>query len=175
MGVKLMPCRHQDWQQAYCVRTVNSHRAGRRAGSTLVQYATGRTDGRPYVIRFFLDRCAFRTEVELLTACGAVRVVEAPRRAVAMKGGPAAACGADSIHSATPPALPQRPASADFLPQVEAVCDTGAEGLEDASQRKLPPCIVMERGEPLQDLVARNGVERSTAVLVRWYRWNRCA
>lgn len=135
----------------------------RLAGSTLVQYATDSGEGFPYVIRFFLDRRAFRTEVNFLTACGALYAADARPVAVAVPGSPGMR-GADRGES---PPLPQRPASADFLPQVEAVCQEGAEGLVGVRGRPLPPCVVMERGESLQAFVARDGVDRSTAILVR--------
>ena len=57
-------------------------------------------------------------------------------------------------------------AAAKFLPQVEAVCDDAV----DPRGRPLPPCIVMEKGESLQDWSnrAEPDVFASLAVCSRW-------
>lgn len=48
-------------------------------------------------------------------------------------------------------AVPLSQVVARFLPQVEAVCNGPTEVLQDAKGRPLPPCIVMEREDSLQD------------------------
>ena len=57
--------------------------------------------------------------------------------------------------------MPQ--AAAKFLPQVETVCDDAV----DPRGRPLPPCIVMEKGESLQDWSNRAEPDLFTSVAVR--------
>ena len=54
-----------------------------------------------------------------------------------------------------------------FLPHVEAVCDSAEAGLVDPRGRSLPPCIVMERGESLQEWCDRAEPDRFTTFAVR--------
>ena len=54
-------------------------------------------------------------------------------------------------------------AAAKFLPQVEAVCDDAV----DPRGRPLPPCIVMEKGESLQDWSNRAEPDLFTSLAVR--------
>ena len=56
---------------------------------------------------------------------------------------------------------------ARFLPHVEAVCDSAATGGVDPNNAPLPPCIVMERGESLQDWSNRAEPDRFTSLSVR--------
>eukprot|EP00892_Ulva_mutabilis_P008121 jgi/Ulvmu1/5681/UM024_0028.1 len=56
--------------------------------------------------------------------------------------------------------LPQTPAT--FLPQLEAVCDDAV----DLRGRRLPPCIVMEKGESLQDWSNRAEPDLFTSLAV---------
>eukprot|EP00892_Ulva_mutabilis_P008118 jgi/Ulvmu1/5679/UM024_0026.1 len=78
-----------------------------------------------------------------------------------------AVCGTgDRTHSggaATGSAVPQsQQAPAKFLPQVEAVSDDAV----DMRGRRLPPCIVMEKGESLQDWSNRAEPDLFTSLAV---------
>ena len=56
--------------------------------------------------------------------------------------------------------------AAKFLPQVEAVCDDAV----DPRGRALPPCIVMEKGESLQDWSNRAEPDLFASLAVRMDR-----
>ena len=133
------------------------------AGQAVVQYALGVHDRHEYALKFFLDREAFLTEAALYAACFPdVRV----------NASPDIAARADA---AAEPSLRGEPAArtrmADvvsrFLPQVDAVCDTASAGLEDPRGQPLPPCIVMEKGESLQDWSDRADPDVFMVVAVR--------
>ena len=51
---------------------------------------------------------------------------------------------------------------------MEAIYDVGTEGLRDPHGVQLPPCIVMEKGESLQELLERAAPGRVTSLSVRF-------
>ena len=57
--------------------------------------------------------------------------------------------------------------TAQFLPKVEGVCDGASGDLLDPQGRPLPPCIVMEKGESLQDYSERAEPDLFTSLAVR--------
>ena len=57
--------------------------------------------------------------------------------------------------------------AAQFLPKVEKVCDGSSGDLLDPRGRPLPPCIVMEKGESLQDYSERAEPDLFTSLAVR--------
>eukprot|EP00892_Ulva_mutabilis_P006547 jgi/Ulvmu1/4264/UM194_0004.1 len=149
-------------------------RQRRRGGQGVVQFAEDAADGSDYAIKFFLDRAAFLTEAALYSTCSPsmhstmnvcstaagdpktvdVAVPDAGVRRGVFEGG-----GSGSVR-------PMADVVVKFLPQVEAVCDEGADGLVDARGRPLPPCIVMEKGESLQDWSNRAEPDLFTALAV---------
>ena len=115
--------------------------------------------GCQFAIKFFLDRASFLTEAALYAAA-----FPHLRRTVSPEV--AAVADAPAGSGAATPVLMSE-AVARFLPQVEAVCDGAGGGLEDPWGRPLPPCIVMERGESLQDLCDRAEPDVFTVFSVR--------
>ena len=119
----------------------------------MVQFAEDR-GGVEYALKFFLDREAFLTEARLYSACG----TSLQGASSAMSPPQSSASG---LQSGDGPELPQR--AARFLPRVEAVSDSG----QDPLGSPLPPCIVMEKGESLQEWCNRAQPDLFTAVAVR--------
>ena len=130
------------------------------AGQAVVQFAEGVSDRCEYAIKFFLDYDAFLTEAALYAACFPYIRSEVSDDVLARAD--AAACIAESDNAAVP--LSQ--VAARFVPQVEAVCDGSAGGLEDPRGRWLPPCIVMEKGESLHDWSDRAEPDLFTSLAV---------
>ena len=127
----------------------------------MVQFSEGANDRLDYAIKFFLDYEAFLTEAALYAACFphlCARVSPKVRARAAVTAGPGG-----NGQAAVP--LPQ--VAGKLLPRVVAVCDTTAEGLQDPRGRPLPPCIVMEKGESLQDWSDRAKPDLFTALGVR--------
>jgi hypothetical protein len=60
-----------------------------------------------------------------------------------------------------------RDAGRGFLPRVRALFCVGAEGLRDPQGQRLPPCMVMDRGESLQDFLQRAHPDRFLSLWVR--------
>eukprot|EP00892_Ulva_mutabilis_P010359 jgi/Ulvmu1/7696/UM038_0128.1 len=134
----------------------------RRGGQAVVQFARGHSDSADYAIKFFLDREAFRAETALYAACcpsdrphsAAVLPGQQPRLSAA--AGPPPAQGWNKMSDA----------AAQFLPKLEAVCDGRDGKLVDPRGRPLPPCIVMEKGESLQDWSERAEPDLFTSLSV---------
>ena len=142
------------------------------AGTSVVQVVEGTVDRHEYAAKFFLDRADFLTEAALYTtffpslgnACSPDIAATAERVL-------------DRRHtdSAMPPAAPGEPSSAlgqgvPFLPKVSRLCDAQTDGNAhvDPAGRPLPPCIVMEAGQSLQDwLDSRRTVDPFSALSVR--------
>ena len=104
-----------------------------------------------YAIKFFVDIDSFLTEATLYAACF-----------------PGICHGISSKLAQRGQHLgPLSQVAARFLPQVEAVCDGSAGGLEDPRGRLLPPCIVMEKGESLHDWSDRAEPDLFTSLAVR--------
>ena len=111
----------------------------------MVQFATCMYSNRRYAVKFFLDRNAFNAEAALYGAFSPA-LCAAPDIAVA-------AYHVRSMHEArhdAPIATGPR-----FLPDVVAVLDGARGELLDARGNSLPPCIVMERGESLDEWAIR--------------------
>ena len=126
----------------------------------MVQFAEGLEDQCEYAIKFFLDYDAFLTEAALYAACFPHIREEVSDDVLARAD--AASHRAESGAAAV--SLSQ--VAARFLPQVEAVCDGSAGGLEDPRGRWLPPCIVMEKGESLHDWSDRAEPDLFTSLAV---------
>eukprot|EP00892_Ulva_mutabilis_P004444 jgi/Ulvmu1/2371/UM130_0002.1 len=117
----------------------------RRGGQAVVQFAEGATDHCQYAIKFFLDYESFLVEAALYAACFPHVRAEVSDEVLARADATA------GLTSSGDAAVPMSDIVARFLPQVDAVCDGSAGGLEDPRRRPLPPCIVMEKGESLHD------------------------
>eukprot|EP00892_Ulva_mutabilis_P005729 jgi/Ulvmu1/3528/UM163_0010.1 len=129
----------------------------RRGGQAVVQFAHGTLDGCKYAIKFFLDAQAFATEAALYAACFPhVRAMVSPEIAAKADGQVAGiGCVAQMCGVLAP-----------LLPQVDAAVGIGDARLVDARGRPLPPCIVMEKGESLEDWSERAEPDRFTAIAV---------
>jgi len=104
-----------------------------------------------YAIKFFVDIASFLTEATLYAACFPD-----------IRHGISSELAQRAQHLG-----PLSQVAARFLPQVEAVCDGSAGGLEDPRGRPLPPCIVMEKGESLHDWGDRAEPDLFTSLAVR--------
>ena len=133
-------------------------------GQALVQFARGGPEGKEYAVKFFLVRDAFYTEAALYAAYF-------PHLCKQLKHTPsdsalfAAGTGASLIGARE--AAEGRIPGGRFLPHVGVLCDSVQAGLLDPDGVPLPPCIVMERGESLQDWSDRAEPDRFTAFSVR--------
>jgi hypothetical protein len=138
----------------------------------VVQFARRPQDGREYAVKFFLDQHAFYSEAALYEAYF-------PALRKHLKNTPAASqAQAAPSPSPSPSSLQEsdvevhrveavdRIAGARFLPHVEVVCDSAEAGLVDPRKEPLPPCIVMERGESLQEWSDRAEPDRFTSFSV---------
>lgn len=109
----------------------------------MVQFAVCMNTNQRYAVKFFLDRNAFNTESALYRAFNpALRTspdVDVAARRVCM------------FHEAHAPAG----TTVNFLPKIAAMLDGSEDELLDAKGNSLPPCIVMERGENLQEWAER--------------------
>ena len=110
-----------------------------RAGQAVVQFAEDR-EGVAYALKFFLDNEAFHSEAYLYASYGTAL----PH--------PSKASG---------PGMPVGPAQ--FLPRVQCVRDCGC----DPQGARLPPCIVMEKGESLHEWCNRADPDLFASVAVR--------
>ena len=153
-----------------CMRCLHAPNHVMPAGQAVVQFARGARDRCDYAVKFFLDHEAFFVEAALYAACFPdVRKSLSPEvaaRAADMSATTAVGGGA---------AVQMSAAAARFLPQVEAVCDGAAGDLVDPNGQPLPPCIVMEKGESLQEWSNRAEPDLFTALAVRtardWCSW----
>eukprot|EP00892_Ulva_mutabilis_P006551 jgi/Ulvmu1/4268/UM194_0008.1 len=132
----------------------------RRGGQAIVQFAEGAADHCDYAIKFFLDYESFLTEAALYAACFPHVRAEVSDDVLARAD---AAAGIGGNGGAE---VPMSEVAARFLPQVDAVCDGSAGGLEDPRGRWLPPCIVMEKGESLHDWSDRAQPDLFTSLAV---------
>ena len=123
------------------------------AGQAVVHFAED-SGGVEYALKFFLDREAFLTEARLYSACGTPLPGIASITSLARPAAPA-------VQESSGLELPA--AAARFLPRIEAVADD----CRDPSGAPLPPCIVMEKGESLQDWSNRAEPDLFAAVAVR--------
>ena len=162
------PARRQTGDRRVLRRGAPMHAAPSRlrhdppAGQAVVQYVRGTSDRRHYAVKFFLDPDAFFVEAALYAACFPEIQKSVSPEVAARAVDVAAASGGEGIGAIAIPA-----AAARFLPQVEAVCDGAAGNLIDAAGRQLPPCIVMEKGESLQDWSNRAEPDFFTVLAVR--------
>jgi hypothetical protein len=63
------------------------------------------------------------------------------------------------------------PALRTLLPRLEACIDNEDDVLVDPSGQRLPPCIIMERGESLDEWCHRHQPDMSAAVVVRSFSY----
>ena len=129
----------------------------------MVQFARNPQSEREYAVKFFLDRGAFYAEAALYAAYFPTlrKQLETPP-----EGTPTNVHGAFQ-EAASVPSTAGGIAGGRFLPHVEAVCDSAEAGLVDPRKEPLPPCIVMERGESLQEWCDRAEPDRFTTFAVR--------
>ena len=117
------------------------------AGQAIIQFATQLDDGTPCAMKFFADISAFHTEVALYDACGHTSILQAPQP--------------PTRGSHVAPAV-SNPDTGKFLPRAVAIMskqDPELEGMAAVTDptnaprhvQRLPPCIVMEKGESLHD------------------------
>ena len=132
----------------------------RAAGQAVVQFAREHYGRCEHAVKFFLDRDAFLTEAALYAAC-APRADDTDLLTAKGRSGDAAAAHSPATEATSVGAV------SNFLPQVEAVCDGLADGGIDTQGRQLPPCIVMEKGESLQDWSDRGESDLYTTLAVR--------
>ena len=126
-----------------------------------MQFAEAAEDGREYAIKFFLSNAAFLTEAALYSICFPdIRCNISD--AVKARGDASESLGVDGNA-----AVHMHGIVARFLPQVEAICDSTAGDLQDVSGQPLPPCIVMEKGESLNEWSDRAQPDFFTALDVR--------
>lgn len=130
----------------------------------MVQFAKRPHDSKEYAVKFFLDRNAFYTEAALYAA-----YFPALRRTLSFRGASARSGGEESAIEAGMDGCGERISGARFLPHVEAVCDSEEAGLCDPKGKPLPPCIVMERGESLQEWSGRAEPDHFTSFAVRTF------
>jgi hypothetical protein len=146
-----------------------------------VQFARRECDKREVAIKFFLDTKAFYSEVDLFAAyfptlkqsldmphgrrSDGDRKVDKQHQGAneASKGAHSKGCQVEWTGGCFQSGSIQ---GGRFLPNVVAVCDSVAAGLVDPRGHALPPCIVMERGESLQEWSDRAEPDRFTALSV---------
>lgn len=128
----------------------------------MVQFARGCHDQADYAIKFFLDEQAFRAEEALYAACSPQMVHRATHTSTADASAEGQTAGTGT--TARKGAMPN--AAARFLPRLQTICDGSTCKLVDPHGRRLPPCIVMERGESLQDWSQRAEPDLFTSLAV---------
>ena len=136
----------------------------------------GVDDRREYAVKFYLDYSAFVAEAALYAMCFP-HIRSTVSTDVTDLADATAGIGIGGRE-----AVPLSQDVARFLPQVEAVYDSPTKGLQDPEGRSLPPCIVMEKGESLQDWSDRAkpdfltavGVREVSAILKALYAFLRC-
>ena len=138
------------------------------AGQAVVQFAKGYHDKIEYAIKFFLDREAFQAEAALYAACAPApkQAAPSPVSGTAERAGHGDA-NPDTDRSHESRTRQMSAGAARFLPKVERVCDGASGELVDPRGRPLPPCIVMEKGESLQDWSERAEPDLFTSLAVR--------
>jgi hypothetical protein len=138
------------------------------AGRAAVQFVAGAdAGGARRAVKFFVDMDAFCRESAVLGAfyphLRTSPALEAAARRMRED------FEAHSVASAGAPthARHAAPRLSAILPSAHMVYDRGVEGLVDPSGHPLPPCIVMERGENLQEWTERTQPDLSQALTVR--------
>ena len=127
----------------------------------MIQFVECKDDHGQYAIKFFLDRESFLTEAALYAAClptmPAVLSESASKHLQSIL--PRTASGG-GLH------FPE--AVARCLPQLEAVvdCEAASGPLNDPRGRPLPSCIVLEKGDPLDDWTGRSDPDIFTTLAV---------
>eukprot|EP00892_Ulva_mutabilis_P004148 jgi/Ulvmu1/2104/UM125_0008.1 len=134
----------------------------RRGGQAVVQFCRGADDDCEYAIKFFLDHDAFVTEASLFAACFPSLRSHVSLEVAARADATIEAADSDTSISN----VPLSEFAARFLPQIEAVCDSTVKSLVDPRGRPMPPCIIMEKGESLQDWSNRAEPDLFTALAV---------
>ena len=127
------------------------------AGQAVVQFATCMESNRRYAVKFFLDQNAFKAESALYGAFFPALCTTPYIEFVADS--------ARSMHEARHSA--PITTAVHFMPQVEALLDGTQGELQDAKGNALPPCIVIERGESLQEWAERTEPDLCKVLTVR--------
>ena len=121
------------------------------------------SDRCEFAVKFFLDREAFLTEAALYAAClPAIRNTASP----AVLAQVDAAFGSDL--KLQPSGSGSKVRKWKFLPPVSMVCDGGTKGMVDPKGRPLPPCIVTEYGQSLQEWLDRRRADNFSALAVSY-------
>lgn len=122
-----------------------------------MQFACQEQVERQLAVKFFLDSSLFLTEASLHR-----QYFPALRMHLSRVTQSALECYTSREQSES-----RKIAGARHLLHAEAVCDSAEAGLVHPRRNALPPCIVMERGESLQEWVERAELDRYTAFAVR--------
>eukprot|EP00892_Ulva_mutabilis_P008345 jgi/Ulvmu1/5883/UM026_0003.1 len=145
-------------------RAARSMRSMRSMGARdTSEFASSQFDPSQYAIKFYLNRDEFEAEAALL-ATTAPAPPTPPARPESLASVDSVASTMSVVpgtrqESATLAAAPSHTGTArrrlPFLPDVRGAYGNTAEGVCDPRGRPLPPCIVMQRGESLQDWLGR--------------------
>jgi len=141
---------------------VHRHPLPRAAGQAVVQFAQGHHDEVEYAIKFFLDRDAFLAEAALYASHSHASHPAATPPVANTASGDKSSGQRQALSTGQMSAR-----AAQFLPKVERLCNGTLGNLLDPLGRPLPPCIVMEKGESLQDYSERAGPDLFTSLAVR--------
>eukprot|EP00892_Ulva_mutabilis_P000987 jgi/Ulvmu1/1088/UM106_0004.1 len=140
-------------------------RQRRRGGQAEVQFMKDVDDRCHYAAKFFLNREDFLREAAVYAACfpslRSTGLLQAATAAHAQARSGALWHSAEQATAAEAHATKLR-----IAPPVAAICDAGTPGLRDPEGEPLPPCIVMERGESLQDWSERAVPDLFTSLAV---------
>jgi hypothetical protein len=146
---------------------------GGGAGQAVVQFAQGERDNCNYAVKFFLDVDSFYAEAALYVACFPHLQESLSDRAAGAAAASSPLAGSEGSRGGSREGPVERTSSkmsaagVRFLPQVEAMRDGVKGELVDPRGGALPPCIVMERGESLQEWSNRAEPDLFTALSVR--------
>ena len=109
-----------------------------------------------YAVKFFLDRDAFLTEAALYAArFPALRKVASREVAARADALQAEACDSCCLLQ-----------SCQFMAGACLICEEAAEGLSDPGGHALPPCIVTDSGQSLQDWLEHKPEDSFSTVAV---------
>ena len=139
----------------------------------MVQFAKSRYDPFQYALKFYLDLHQFHTEAALLSESQR-STATAPTSSRRKTPDPNVRDthhmhGAASAHARQPQgrARPGQETHRSFLPHVVGVYPIHTAALTGPQGQRLPPCVVMQRGEPLQEWMGRSVSEWGGARTVR--------
>ena len=134
------------------------------AGNAIVQFATSRYDPFQYAVKFYTNAAQFQTEACVLSG-GLFTAPSTPTPPLWLHRNRAQR---DKQLGDTLPRVTHPHASTEddrqtrlaFLPPVVGIYAAGSTRLQDPQGWPLPPCVVMQRGESLQDWMGRPSSDR---------------